>query len=88
MARYFFNVIDGKFLVDDVGAELPDLAAVRAMAIETAGAILRDEGSHLAAESEWLMFVTNKAKETVFKLRFSAEDVAPTSETALVPEFA
>ena len=73
MARYFFNVIDGKFLADDVGAELPDLAAARAMAIQTAGAILRDEGSRLSPDAEWLMFVTNEARQMVFKLRFSAE---------------
>ncbi len=82
MARYFFNVIDGKFLVDDVGVELPDMASVRTMAIQTAGEILRDEGAHLAAENEWQMYVTNEAKETVFKLRFSAEESAPAAEPA------
>jgi hypothetical protein len=84
VARYFFNVIDGKFLVDDVGVELPDMAAVRAAAMEAAGEILRDEGSRLPIGTEWLMFVTNEAKETVFKLRFSAEDVVPAAEQALV----
>jgi hypothetical protein len=77
VARYFFNIIDGKFLVDEVGCELPNMTAVRAMAIETAGAILRDEGSHLPVGSEWQMYVTDAAKRTVYKLSFSAEEVAP-----------
>jgi hypothetical protein len=84
VARYFFNVIDGKFIVDDVGVELPDIAAIRSMAIRTAGAILRDEGTRLAVGADWQMYVTNEAKETVFKLRFSAEAIAPTAEPVLV----
>ena len=81
MARYFFNVIDGKHLVDEVGAELPDMAAVRALAIQSAGELLRDEAGDLA-EEEWLMYVTNEAGQTVFKLRFSAEQVDPVGRPA------
>jgi hypothetical protein len=74
--RYFFNVIDGKFLVDGEGTELPGMPEVRAMAVETAGAMLRDQGRTAWHDSEWQMHVTNEAKETVLKLRFSAEEPA------------
>ena len=75
MNRYFFHLIDGQFLVDDVGTELPDMDAVRAMAIETSGEMLRDLGRDAWTGSEWQMHVTDEAKHTVLKLRFSAEDL-------------
>ena len=74
MSRYFFHVIDGKFLVDNVGAELPDMGAVRAMAVEASGELLRDLGMDAWTGSEWQMHVTDEAKHTVLKIRFSAED--------------
>jgi hypothetical protein len=74
MARYFFNVVDGQFIVDDEGVELPDMPAVRRMAIETAGQILRDMNGTLANEIEWQMHVTDATKKTVFKLTFSATE--------------
>ena len=76
MPRYFFNVIDGQFLVDDEGTVCPDMADVRAQAIDTAGAILRDLGGKFPKGLEWQMHVTDEAKNTVFRLRFSAEDVS------------
>jgi uncharacterized protein DUF6894 len=36
MARYFFNIFNDATLIDDEGLELADLAAARAMALETA----------------------------------------------------
>jgi hypothetical protein len=75
MTRYFFHVIDGRFLVDDVGTELPDMGAVRAMAVQASGEILRDLGIDAWTGSEWQMHVTDDAKRTVLKLRFSAEDL-------------
>ena len=44
MPRYFFHIIDGRDIIDHDGTELPGLRQVRAEAIRTAGAILRDEG--------------------------------------------
>ncbi len=74
MSRYFFHVIDGQFLVDNVGTELPDMGAVRAMAVEASGELLRDLGMDAWTGSEWQMHVTDEAKHTVLKIRFSAED--------------
>jgi hypothetical protein len=75
MNRYFFHLIDGQFLVDEVGTELPDMGAVRAMAVQTSGEMLRDLGREAWTGSEWQMHVTDEAKQTVLKLRFSAEDL-------------
>jgi hypothetical protein len=80
MSRYFFHLIDGQFLVDEVGTELPDMSAVRAMAVQASGEMLRDLGRGAWTGSEWQMHVTDEAKHTVLRLRFSAEDLtAPNS---------
>jgi len=75
--RYFFNIVDGKFLPDDTGTECADLAAMRAAAIEAAGAILRDLSGKFRKGTEWQRHVTDSEKNTVFRVRFSAEDVEP-----------
>ena len=76
MPRYFFNVIDGKFLVDDTGTECSGMSQMRDQAISAAGSILRDLGGEFPKGLEWQMHVTDEAKNTVFRLRFSAEDVS------------
>lgn len=69
MPRYFFNVVDGHFLVDNVGTECRDMHEVRNQAITTAGDILR--GKEALSESlEWEMHVTDSAKITVLKITF------------------
>lgn len=76
MPRYFFHVLDGHFVIDNEGTECAEMSEVRAQAIQTAGAILRDMGSKLAIGPEWQMHVTDASTKTVFKLRFSAEEFA------------
>jgi hypothetical protein len=73
MARYFFHVIDGQMLLDEHGTECATLADMRDQAIETAGAILRDMGGNFPTGVEWQMHVTDEAKKTVLRLRFSAD---------------
>jgi len=72
--RYFFNVVDGKFLVDEQGTELSGIDEARAQAIETAGAMLRDQGRASWRGTDWQMHVTNEWKDTVLKLHFSLEE--------------
>ena len=74
VARYYFNVIDGKLLVDNEGTECSDMVEVRVQAIETAGAILRDLAVAWPNGVEWQMHVTDESRSTVFRLRFSAEE--------------
>jgi len=61
MPRYFFHVIDGREIIDREGLELSGLKEVRAEAIRTAGAILRDEGDKFWNGTEWHMNVTDAA---------------------------
>jgi hypothetical protein len=75
MPRYFFNVIDGKFLVDDEGTECAGMREVRAQAISTAGAILKD-GGDFPNDTDWQMHITDESKRTVLKLHFSSEEPA------------
>lgn len=82
MPRDFFHVIDGRDLIDNEGTKFPNLRYVRAEAIRTAGAILRDEGDRFWTGTEWQMNVTDAAGQSVLKLRFSADDqgLAPDRE--------
>lgn len=72
MARYFFNVRDGRDLPDYVGTEFPDLTAVREEAIKSAGELLRDAAGRWTGD-EWRMSVTDDIGHEVLLLRFVAE---------------
>jgi len=74
MPRYFFHVIDGHDIIDNVGTVLPGLREARAEAIRTAGTILRDEGDQFWNGTEWHMNVTDASGQSVLKLHFSADD--------------
>jgi hypothetical protein len=69
-------VIDGQFLVDEVGTECTGLPEVREQAIATAGQILRDVAPRFPSGLEWNMHVTDEQKKTLLKLRFSLEELA------------
>jgi hypothetical protein len=70
--RYFFHVNDGKDWPDDDGTVLPDATTARAQAVETAGAMLKDEGKSLWDGAEWRMDVVDETGQTVCELHFSA----------------
>ena len=73
MPRYYFNVIDGKFLVDEEGTECSSMSVVREEAVAAAGAILKDMAPEYPSGQEWQVHVTDAAKKTVLRLRFSLE---------------
>ena len=75
MARYFFHVIDGSVQVDAEGTELADLAEAHSQAITMAGEIMRDARRKFWTGTDWQMHVADHTKRTVFKLRFSAEEM-------------
>ncbi|SFJ25446.1 hypothetical protein [Bradyrhizobium sp. Gha] len=60
MTRFFFHVHDGISVFDDVGLELPDIAAAQAAAIELSSQILNDgpEGP-LWHDLNWRVEVTD-----------------------------
>lgn len=76
MALYFFNVINGQFIVDKKGTECSGMVEVQKQAIETAGAILKHVGGSFPRNCEWQMHVTDVSNKTVLKLRFSVEEPA------------
>lgn len=43
VTRYFFDLVDGQILVDDVGQELPDISAARDEAARILGETVRDD---------------------------------------------
>ena len=55
MARYFFNIHNGKVHLDRNGAEMTDLAAVRSEAIRAAGEALRELDGGFWEHGEWWM---------------------------------
>jgi hypothetical protein len=69
--RYFFHVTDGFDRPDEVGLELPDLAAVRAEAIRSAGEMVRELDRKLYPNSVWEMRVTDQPGRTILTCRFS-----------------
>jgi hypothetical protein len=74
MPRYFFNVYDGRDLLDDAGIELANRDEAHRQAIVTAGEILRESGRRFLQGDVWEMHVTDEAGKTVCRLRFSADE--------------
>jgi hypothetical protein len=76
MARYFFNLVDGRDIPDAEGTEFSDMAAVRGAALKMAGELLRDGGKEFWSGHEWRMHVLDERGNEALTLRFQAEQVA------------
>jgi Domain of unknown function (DUF6894) len=72
--RYFFTVMDGKLIVDDQGTLCSSWNDMRLQALSMAGECLRDLAPQYPSGLEWQMVVTNEAKETVLRMRFSLSE--------------
>ena len=72
MQRYFFHVRDGHTSLDETGFECADMDEVRAEALRTAGALLKELGPNFWKHRTWTMWVTDEAGEVVLTLNFSA----------------
>jgi hypothetical protein len=72
MPKYFFNLHDGVDLPDPYGSEHPDLASVRAEAVESIAERLRGRLLEDKDISAWIMNVVDEAGITVLILSFSA----------------
>jgi hypothetical protein len=73
MPRYFFHVIDGKELPDNVGTVLANADEARAEAIVLSGAMLKESASTFWNNGQWQMRVVDEAGEKVCALNFSAD---------------
>ena len=72
MSRYFFHIMNGHAILDDVGVELPDMDAVRFEAIRSSGAMLSDGKQTWKGEC-WQMVVVDEAGTVVFGTKFSTD---------------
>ena len=72
MPRFFFNVFDETAKIDEVGVELPDLAAAHEAAIEEARAILADEARNGRIDLSHRIEVEDEQRRPVLLLPFSA----------------
>jgi hypothetical protein len=84
MPRFYFNVYDGKDIVDDVGTDLPDIVFARREAIRYSGALLEDEAERLSLGEEWRMEVLDGTGLMLFCLNFMVT-ASPAVSSALAP---
>ncbi len=80
MPRYFFHVLDGDAARDTDGTDLPDIYAAQEQAIHMSGEILRDMGGKFWNGTEWKLEVADEHGQSLFVLRFSAEEKPVSSE--------
>lgn len=72
MARYFFDVRDGEYIPDQVGTELPDLAAARVHAVVYSGELLMRNAEQFWRGEEWQLEVKDQQGLILFSLMFLA----------------
>ena len=74
MVRYFFDISDGEFLRDDVGTELPDLAAARRTSVDIVAELLRGRGEAFWDGDEWELHCRTADDIRLFTLIFMGVD--------------
>ena len=74
MPRYFFHIIDGHDVRDELGTELPSIYVAQAEAICLCGEVLRDMGARFWNGTEWRLEVEDEQAQVLFVLHFSAEE--------------
>jgi hypothetical protein len=72
MNRYFFHIMNGKAILDDVGLELGNMDQVRTEAIRAAGQMLSDGRISWKGDA-WQMIVTDADNTIVFGVNFSVD---------------
>ena len=72
MPRFFFNLYDERATIDEVGVELPDLAAAHEAAIEEARAAIVEEVRRGHIDLSHRIEVEDEARRPVLLLPFSA----------------
>ena len=72
MPRFFFNLFDDGATIDEVGVDLPDLAAAREAALEEARAVISEEVRRGRIDLSHRIEVEDEQRRPVFMLPFSA----------------
>ncbi|MFK4507144.1 hypothetical protein LPJ38_26505 [Bradyrhizobium daqingense] len=81
MPRYYFHVLNGKMLIDDVGLEVTDIEIVKVEAVKYAGTVLSSEQpTDMWKGIAWHMKVTDAPSpdegQTYLTLTLTATDGA------------
>lgn len=71
MPRYFFNVFDGRGLLDTDGMELTDAKAAQEFAIHYAGELLQSEADSIKPHTNWRLEVIDEVGCLILCLNFS-----------------
>ena len=72
MPRFFFNLYDDGATIDEVGVELPDLAAAHEAALEEARAVISEEVRRGRIDLSHRIEVEDEQRRPVLMLPFSA----------------
>ena len=72
MPRFFFNVYDDGATIDEVGVELPDVAAAHEAAVEEARAVISEEVRRGRIDLSHRIEVEDEQRRPVLMLPFSA----------------
>jgi hypothetical protein len=72
MPRYFFHIMNGKAILDDIGLELASMDEMRIEAVRAAGQMLSD-GEHRWKGQAWQMIVTDADDMIVFGVNVSVD---------------
>jgi hypothetical protein len=74
VSRYFFNIEDGQCIIDEEGSELPDLAAVRAIATRTMGEVIRESSQQHDLRKGLTMHVLDEDGGEVITVRVTMDE--------------
>jgi len=73
MPRFFFNIHDGKNLVDREGTLLADVTHARSEAVQLAGRCIAEMGADFwTHEGDWVLDVSDHTGATLFSLKFAS----------------
>lgn len=76
MARYYFNIENGRHIDDDEGSDLPDLAAVRRLALRTMGELLREGCEQDEPHRGLTMHILDEDNVEVMTVRVMVEEAS------------
>lgn len=78
MPRFHFHQHDGSEHPDEEGAELPDLATARGMALRSLLEMVREHEPAFWSSGSWRMTVTDGLGSRLFCLELTATEAEPT----------
>jgi hypothetical protein len=84
VAKYYFNIVDGRLEIPCHGEDLPSLQAARCHAIKYAGQILCDEDPGLWDRGDWELTVSDELGWSLFTIIILTAN-APSTASAFFP---